>query len=259
MFYRLIFERSLHDLASTLAFQAHCGTSISVKLSRRYLMSNSRLQAALAGVAISVGFAFGAGTAQAATITWDMSGGVAPPGMTVGDTQNFTAGGITISAAGFTSSSLTTPTALFLKNNGGDEVGLGVASTGGTNEITGSDVVVVNFSNAIAAGLTASSFDVSMNSSTGGDSWSVMGSNTGTAGSFTPVLSGSDEGVHSGLSLFNFYEVSAPSGDVLLAAVSGVTSPVPLPAALPLFAGGLGFLGWASRRKRRKSAAVAAA
>lgn len=37
--------------------------------------------------------------------------------------------------------------------------------------------------------------------------------------------------------------------------ISGVTA-VPLPAALPLFAGGLGLLGWMARRRRRQAAHI---
>jgi hypothetical protein len=36
-------------------------------------------------------------------------------------------------------------------------------------------------------------------------------------------------------------------------------TPTPLPAALPLFAGGLGLMGWLGRRRKHKSAALAAA
>ena len=36
--------------------------------------------------------------------------------------------------------------------------------------------------------------------------------------------------------------------------ISGVSAPVPLPAALPLFAGGLGLLGWMARRRRDQTA-----
>jgi len=192
------------------------------------------------------------GAAQASPITWDMSGGVAPPGMAVGTTHNFSADGITISAAGFTNATQSTPTNLFLKNLHGDEVGLGIAS-GIDHEISGPDVVVVNFSSAIAAGLTAASFDFKMDSVTGTDSWKVLGSTTGTAGSFNhTVMSGHDEAVHSGLPLFNFYEVSAPTGTVLLAAVSGTKAQVsvPEPATLGLMVLGLLGAGFAGRRRR---------
>jgi len=191
-------------------------------------------------------------TAQAATITWDMSGGVAPPGHPAGTTENFNADGITISAAGFTNATQSTPTDLFLKNNHGDEVGLGIAS-GIDHEISGHDVVVVNFSSAIAAGLAAASFDFKMDSVTGSDSWLILGSTTGTAGSFTnTVMSGHDEALHSGLPLFNFYEVSAPSGTVLLSAVSGTKAQVsaPEPATLGLMTLGLLGAGIAGRKRR---------
>ena len=206
------------------------------------------------------------GTAQAqTTITWDMSGGIGPPGMKVGTTHDFTDGGITITAAGFTTPNFT-PTALFLKDArpGGDEVGLGIADPAGgdDNEITGNHAVVVNFSNAVAAGVTKMSFDFQMNSVTDGDSWRVFGSDAGLHGPFTDMIAhGQDENVHINLPLFDFYEFTAPTGDVLLRAVSGVKAPaaVPLPSTLPLFASGLALLGLAGWRKGRKSAAVVAA
>ena len=43
-------------------------------------------------------------------------------------------------------------------------------------------------------------------------------------------------------------------------ALGGITvSPVPIPAALPLFASGLGLMGWFARRKKRMAAAEASA
>ena len=47
-----------------------------------------------------------------------------------------------------------------------------------------------------------------------------------------------------------------PVGSVLIRSVEEATT-VPLPAALPLFAGGLGLMGLLARRKKRKAAAEA--
>ena len=60
-------------------------------------------------------------SAQAATVTWDLG---SPSGL-LGNTQTYTAGGATISAAGF-AGSFSSPTALFGKALGGDESGLGL-------------------------------------------------------------------------------------------------------------------------------------
>jgi hypothetical protein len=46
---------------------------------------------------------------------------------------------------------------------------------------------------------------------------------------------------------------TCPNGGATRYFTSGVASAVPVPAALPLFAGGLGLLGWMARRRRRHS------
>ncbi len=49
-------------------------------------------------------------------------------------------------------------------------------------------------------------------------------------------------------------------GDTITAdGVADILSQTPLPATLPLFAGGLGFVGYLTRRKKRDLQAIAAA
>ncbi|WP_386021722.1 PEP-CTERM sorting domain-containing protein [Thiorhodococcus fuscus] len=59
---------------------------------------------------------------------------------------------------------------------------------------------------------------------------------------------------------FKFYETSgnwsADCFDLKSAKVSFDCTPVPVPAAAPLFLGGLGLVGWAGRRRRQKAASV---
>jgi hypothetical protein len=213
------------------------------------------LRGALTALAVGAGFLLSAG-AQGATLTWDMSNGVASPGSSPGNTATITACGgcgTSISAAGFTTPGLTTPAALFEKNGGADEIGMGLTNDPtGDNEISGTNVVVVNFTNAIKLGLTSMSFDFKMNSSTSPDAWAVLTSSTGLAGSFSPLTSGSDESLHQNLPLANFYMFEATAGNVLLSEVSGVTAAVPEPSTWAMMLLGFLGLGFAFRQSRRK-------
>jgi hypothetical protein len=68
-----------------------------------------------------------------------------------------------------------------------------------------------------------------------------------------------------GIDLWNAGTIYQPTGLFQLTidgqgfGVSPTPQTTPLPATLPLFAGGLGFVGYLSRRKKRKAQAVAAA
>jgi hypothetical protein len=207
----------------------------------------------LLATAIALGLG---GVANAATVTWDMSNGVASPGTVIGTTGTFnTCGGcgIPITAAGFSSPAQTTAVNLFEKNLGGDEIGLGLNNDPtGDHEISGTSVIIVNFTNAIAHGATALSFDFKMDSSTAPDAWAVLTSATGAPGSFVALTSGADELVHSGLPLANFYEFEATAGNVLLSEVSANVPAVPEPQTWALMLIGFVGLGFAFRQSRRK-------
>jgi PEP-CTERM motif len=195
------------------------------------------------------------GVANAATVTWDMSNGVASPGAAVGTTTNITACGgcgITISAAGFSNAAQTTAV-LFEKNLGGNEIGLGLTNDPtGDDEISGTSNIVVNFKNAIAAGATAMSFDFKMDSTTSPDAWAVLTSSTGLPGSFVGLTSGSDEIARTGLPLANFYEFEATAGNVLISQVSAtIPSGVPEPQTWALMLLGFVGLGFAFRTRRK--------
>jgi PEP-CTERM motif len=225
-------------------------------------MNKSQLRTTLTALAVGAGFVLSAASAQAGLYTWDMSNGVASPGMAVpnGTTFTSTTGGpaLTISASGFASSLLAPLPAnqsLFEKNGGSGEIGLGLTNDPtGNNEITGSNVVVVNFS-SVAGLMQSMSFDFKMNSTTATqpEGWIVLSSSTGLAGSFTTtVLAGSDEALHQNLPVANFYMFEATAGNVLLNEVSGVTSGVPEPSTWAMMLLGFLGLGFAFRQSRRK-------
>src|SRR5215471_1340617 len=129
-------------------------------------MATSSLRGALMAVAVGAAAVLSAGATRAATITWNLN----LPSGPLGTTQTYTAGGITITVAGFSGipqlGTNVPNVMLFGKNNGGDEVGLGLSNDpSGQNEIAGLNIIRIDFSNVIMAG--ALSFDFQMNSTTG--------------------------------------------------------------------------------------------
>jgi hypothetical protein len=187
-----------------------------------------------------------------------------PSGL-LGTTQTYTAGGITITAAGFSSipqlGTNIPDVTLFGKNNGGDEVGLGLSNDpSGQNEITGLNIIRIDFRNAIMAGALPDSFDFQMNSTTGTvganiDAWAVWKSTLQSGFAGPPLMTGTDEHEYSGLQLFPFYFFTVfpgNSGNVLIANVSAEVPGVPEPATWVMMLMGFAGLGFAFRQSRRK-------
>jgi hypothetical protein len=92
--------------------------------------------------------------------------------MVVGTSQTFTQGGITITAYGYDNAGSiqnTPPLSgninLVEKNTGSTEMGLGLNNDPtGDHEISGTSVILIDFSNAVNAGVQNGTFDFSMNS-----------------------------------------------------------------------------------------------
>jgi hypothetical protein len=224
---------------------------------RRTLLTTALVGAAFLGIA----------QANAGVITWDLG----TPGGLLGVSQNYSAGSppITITATGFINGNFSNPanqTALFGKEAGGDEVGLGLNDdptlSGGVSEheLNGTNWIQLNVTNAVAAGVHGLSFI--MDSTTGctvlpcstGDSWRVFGSNSATSlGAQLPGLIGFDEGLSHALpSGFDFINFQAVTGNVLITSISGSTIPEPSTWAMMLLGfAGLGYVGFRRTRKVR--------
>jgi hypothetical protein len=205
-------------------------------------------------VACALGMSFGPlGTPTASATTWNLCCLVDNIGAgLLGSTQTFTADGITITAAGFSSPAALaagTPNVnLFGKNLGGDEFGLGLANDPTMqNEITGTSLIRI----AMAAGVTQNVSFI-MDSTTAGEAWTVAGSNSPTTG-FMTLLSGADEGVSHPLLSFSFYTFAATNGNVLVQSISAVPGPI-VGAGLPGLVAACGGLIALARRRRQRIA-----
>jgi hypothetical protein len=207
--------------------------------------------------------AFGS-LASATTLNWNLVTGtdvdVATP-----HTYLSTPNGDAIIAYGFSSPGTTHEVSLYSKNDGGNEVGLGLDFSGGdsTHEIfSGTDFIQLNVS-ALSGIVSSFTFTMESVQSTSNDAWEVLGSNTlGVEGS-NVLASGTDEGVaHTltgnpvGAGTYSYLTFVATHGDVLLGTVSAVTSTTntnaPEPATMVLMGLGLAALG-TLRRVRRKN------
>jgi PEP-CTERM motif len=200
----------------------------------------------------------GISLAQAATIEWDLS---AHPGL-LGTSQSFTSdvGGISVMATGFSNSGFGTPAALFGKTGGGDENGLGLNNDPSEqHEISGTNLIRIDFTGARAKGVTGFSFE--MGSTTSGEQWAIFGSNAATSG-LNSITSGSDEGVDHILTgvdgSYSYYffglKNTTSGGNVLLASVDGIASAVPEPSTWAMMILGFAGVGFMAYRRSSKDA-----
>jgi hypothetical protein len=246
-------------------------------------MKKATARFALATALFSACALAGLTPAKAATVSWNLS---SPAGEQL-TTETFSSGGFSLGAAGYTFSGAITSVAftavdLFNKFTSGDatETGLGLGNnaagnkvdTTGDHEIVANSLVRIDTTAARLAGL--GNFRFTMGSSTNGEGWDVYGSTAANTGLVALFTDGTDQGTTHFLSdAYKFFYftydggvVQSGQGDnVLLTSFAGDSTggggsnPTPLPAALPLFAGGLGVMGLLARRRKRKNTAALAA
>ena len=175
-------------------------------------------------------------------ITWNFD---SPTGM-LGTSQTYTAGGITLTAYGF--SNMNSPTDLYGKNLGTGEQGLGIAGLP-QNEIGGSGFVQVNLSPLFPQ---FSSGMLSIGSVQPGENYDIWVSNTlGVLGTEI-IVNGTGNDTQIPINFVDgspYLGISAgSSGNVLLSTLS-VTS-TPEPASLSLFGIGLFLAAFLVRRSK---------
>jgi protocatechuate 3,4-dioxygenase beta subunit len=136
-----------------------------------------------------------------------------------GMSKTYTVDGLMITAYGFNNNG--TPTALYGKNDGGDENGVGIASDG-DHEINLTNFVQIDLSNVIANG--ALSAQMMVGSVQSGEKYNVYGSNT--LGSIGDLLGPADRTLDNtffsvpGFLSYRYLSVRATAANVLLEAVS---------------------------------------
>jgi hypothetical protein len=231
----------------------------------------------------------GLSPANAATVNWVLS---SPHNTDPGTTETFSAtvgsNTYTLGAAGYSYSGAITSNSftaidLYNKFTTGDatETGLGLNSDPtGNHEIYTNTFVRLNVTTARSQGL--GNFSFAFGSTTQGEAWDVYGSTSANTG-LTLLKDGpaNDQGntyflpdKNGALQAYNYFyfvydgpprtQNSTCGGcNVLLTAFGGdiltttTQSSTPLPAALPLFATGLGSLGLLGWRRKRKAQAIA--
>jgi hypothetical protein len=211
-------------------------------------------------VALALVVACVAAPASAATVTFNF--GLPSGDLGTSHTYIDAGSGLSIVATGYDATGKLTD--LFGKNNGDDEVGLGLKNDPtGDNEIHFQSGFVQLDVSALIGKVKPMSTFFSTNSTTEGEEWGVYGSNT--AGSFSgmPLLTGTTETVKPvpDLGMFKYYdfvEINHTMGqgdNFLVHQLTTMTTGVPEPATWATML--LGFFGLGARMRARRRQAIA--
>ncbi len=191
-----------------------------------------------------------AGSALPASATTTINFGT--PSGNLGNSKSYSAGGLTVVASGFDAAN--SATALYGKNAGGNEVGLGLVNDPtGDNEIHfGNGYVQIDVSALLGK---VSSISFFTNSTSQGEQWSIFGSNLLGSYSGSALLSGTNESSANlpGLGDWKYYDfvsTSQSGGKNFLLGGLTLTASVPEPATWASMLLGFGLMGFGLRRRR---------
>ena len=185
--------------------------------------------------------------------------GFGTPSGNLGNTHSYTKDGLTIVASGFNQNNAAT--ALWGKNAGGNEIGLGLKNDpSGDHEIYfGKGFVQLDVS-ALFGKVSDVTFFT--NSTTQGEQWSIFGSNTSGLYAGLALLSGTNQlSAHlpdfGSYKYYDFVSTSNKGGKNFLIAAVTLTA-VPEPASWALFVLGFGALGGAMRSRKVRASVLLA-
>ena len=182
--------------------------------------------------------------------------GFGTPSGNLGATHTYTKDGFQIIASGFDASNRAT--ALWGKNGGGDEIGLGLKNDpSGDHEIYfGKGYVQIDVRSVLGKVSDISFFT---NSTTQGEQWSIFGSNIAGSYSGAALLSGTNEFSAflpqlGDWDYYDFVSTANKGGKNFLIGGLTLTAGVPEPAAWSLMILGFGAVGAGLRRRKPRVA-----